>query len=420
MNSDAEELIPFHVLVQPDATESSENASFPQFNRLPTELQIRIIALCPTPTLFRLMHVSSTLRIEAAKLFWANPDTYYHVESEWLFGGGYPGDTYFELSFGTFVQNIELEYSNESNDRVIPLQQEESPSPQDSLLQGFWSTLRRRFPRARKVIINKNWARRFREPDSEINNFLQILASACPPDIDVSVSIREDTMPTLENADTTLPRDLWKRSLHRCMPDGNWTVVTPYPNRAVIFMPMKRFHGPVGEYQKIWHVGARLHLQLITYWYIIIEEIDRYHFGKGRLELFKCPEARCDIYFESAGQWTLHTVRIHGLTSMLDDVVQERRLSMLPSEVKERLERHKDCIMRKDDELVKEIGRIQHEWNNEGPEKRSEVESRWMDQLENDEAWATGTEARSSEVWRKFTQEMERYSLNGWIARLQG
>lgn len=415
MTADGEERIPFHAYVQPITTQKS---SFSQFSQLPTEIQFRILAFCSAPALFQLMHVSSTLRIEAAKLFWTDPYTYYLIESDWLFKGGYPGNTHYDLSFLSHIQNVEIEYLQGADFRIDPIRPAGQTDIQHELVSDFWSTFRRRFQRARKVIINQNWVPHLdREPVGLFSHALTALVTACPPDIDVSVSIREDKSPNLDNANISLPKDIWYRSLHRHMPDGGWRKVPLYLDRTTLSMPIKTFHGPVGAYQKVWYWGNKLHLQRIALGFLIIEALDRYHFDDGELEPFSCPVAGCDAYFKRAGQWTLHATRMHRPDLIANEEVTETRLRMVPEELKECFKRHERNLVSKDIELAREVRRIQHEWNKEGPEKRRHVKSAWMNQLENDNAWWTGTEARESELWKRFTRTMAPGWWDGFLSR---
>lgn len=70
------------------------------------------------------MHVSSTLRDEASKLFWAHPDAFFLVESHWLLQGGYPGPTHWDTAFMAYVQNIEIAYEAGMDEEICPLTDE--------------------------------------------------------------------------------------------------------------------------------------------------------------------------------------------------------------------------------------------------------------------------------------------------------
>ena len=67
VTSTGEVCMPFAAYVQPETRLVS--AVFPEFHRLPAELQLRIFQSCSYATLFRLMQVSSATQHEAQKLF---------------------------------------------------------------------------------------------------------------------------------------------------------------------------------------------------------------------------------------------------------------------------------------------------------------------------------------------------------------
>lgn len=85
-----EKRIPFHAYIQSsDGCASSSSSGSTLFNRLPQELQLHILSMCSASSLFQLMRVSSRLRVEASKLFWAKEDAYFLVQTSWLLEGAY-------------------------------------------------------------------------------------------------------------------------------------------------------------------------------------------------------------------------------------------------------------------------------------------------------------------------------------------
>jgi hypothetical protein len=79
MTLEGEERIPFSFYVRPSpatAGSSCQTTSFSHYNALPSELQVYILTFCSAPTLFQLMKVSSGLRADVGKLFWADPEAY--------------------------------------------------------------------------------------------------------------------------------------------------------------------------------------------------------------------------------------------------------------------------------------------------------------------------------------------------------
>ena len=89
------------------------------------EIQLHILAMCSTSTLFQLMHVSSKLRIEVSKLFWAKGDAYFLAEAQWLLDEAYSGHSFWDMDFLTHVQNLEVEYQPVIS-QAICVQQDET------------------------------------------------------------------------------------------------------------------------------------------------------------------------------------------------------------------------------------------------------------------------------------------------------
>jgi hypothetical protein len=79
------------------------------------------------------MHVSSALRADASKLFWANPSAYFLVDAYWLLDRGYPGYQCSDLTFLQNVQNVEIEYEPSTNNDIWPRLGEEMAIRQDRI-----------------------------------------------------------------------------------------------------------------------------------------------------------------------------------------------------------------------------------------------------------------------------------------------
>ncbi|KAH7076790.1 hypothetical protein BKA63DRAFT_510779 [Paraphoma chrysanthemicola] len=89
MTLHGEERVPFHAYVQHRQPVAS-GIFFPLFSILPAELHLRILSFCSPQVLFQVMRVSSALRVEASKLFWAHREAYVQVPTSWLLSGAYP------------------------------------------------------------------------------------------------------------------------------------------------------------------------------------------------------------------------------------------------------------------------------------------------------------------------------------------
>jgi hypothetical protein len=46
------------------------------------------------------------------------------------------------------------------------------------------------------------------------------------------------------------------------------------------------------------------------------------------------------------------------------------------------------------------------DWNEEGEERRKEMEQEFLQQLENDADWATGEQAVDHQIWKNFIRVM--------------
>lgn len=246
-----EERIPFHIYVQCGSVQpysSSQISSFPGFQRLPTELQLRILALCTAPSLIQTMRIPM-LRVECEKLFRADPNTYYLIEAHWLFKGGRLGHTSYDLSFMHYAQNIEIEYDVCSDDTIGPIRDDVLEIDHEKA-QEFWKTFRSRFPRAKRVVVNQNWeSSSIRYLDDEpVTCCLKVLIESCPVELDVLAFVLME-VGSGGSRRTALPAPTnWHRKLYRLDDDGVWNdVTTTQCERKTILMPPKRFKGPLGD-----------------------------------------------------------------------------------------------------------------------------------------------------------------------------
>ncbi|KAF1959626.1 hypothetical protein CC80DRAFT_590831 [Byssothecium circinans] len=406
MTPDGEERIPFHSYVQSNTVQphsSSQTSSFPDFNQLPVELQLRILAFCSAPTLYQIMR-TPMLRTEAAKLFWADPNTYYLIEAHWLFGGGHSGYTCYDLSFMAYAQNVEIEYDVSSDDKIGPITDDVLELDYEKARE-FWKTFQTRFPRAKRVVVNQNWeSLSIRQHDDEpVACCLKVLIETCPVEINVlafvlvevsSGGCKRTALPVANN---------WHRVLYQLAEDGGWVKVTASGfERKTILMPPKKFHGPVGEFEGLKYECGRIQLQEMGLGALAIEALDRHYFDKEDPEPFHCPVSGCDVYFEKAGQWTQHAAEAHST-----DLIVKSRFDILPNALQPIFEERKNNLEQEGKAAKWKSGKIYKDWNEEGGEKRRELERGWIYQLENDEAWDTGGKGTESKLWKWFTTVMD-------------
>jgi hypothetical protein len=249
-----EKRTPFYSYVRPGLAITpvpGQVSLFPGFGKLPTELQIHVLSYCPARTLFQVMRVSSMLRVEAAKLFWANSDAWFVAEFEWLYQyEGYSGHTFWDVTFMNHVQQVELQYGS---DMVRPRRHLKAKA----MVQNFWQNFRRRFPNAKRVTINQNWeVSPTQDSPGPVAQLLGEIVDNCPAAINISVLVSEKSRLLIDgdddnNDDDVPPAKRWQRTLYRRTMEGGWSELQPEHNRTTLLMPAKQFNGPIGEFKRI-------------------------------------------------------------------------------------------------------------------------------------------------------------------------
>jgi hypothetical protein len=407
MTTAGEALIPFSAYVQSSGTCTAipRHSITPRgFYQLPEEIQLYILAVCSTSTLFHLMHVSAKLRIEASKLFWAKEDAYFSVEAHWLLHGAYSGHSYWDMAFLAQVQNVEVEYTPTTSKSICPQQEDGTISIQQNLITAFWATLKGRIPNVKKVILNQNEENiGFGDETKYLPLAIQLLLQACPQDIEVSVLFLEKKQEAaLDEAVTTDWRTAtWQRCLYQQTRAGVWDKRKSDRLRQTIMMPPKQFKGPVGRfiefrYQCYWNIP----LQRFGLWPLMVEALDRHHFDMGRNESFCCQLAGCTAYFTRAGEWTVHAAEVH---------YQEwrRLMEILPNDsVGADLRERNRALDRKTTEVQENFKEMKEAWKIGDEATRDEIQRSWMEQLASDAAWETREKGEKSKLWLGYMEDL--------------
>jgi hypothetical protein len=401
MTISGEERVPFHAYVQPDSMSGyALECSSPAFNLcgLPVELQYQILAFCSPSTLFQLMHVCSTLRKEAIKLFWKNANAYFLIEARWLLEGAYPGTTSWDMTFLRYVEHLEVEYPLLTNNTMYRQPYEVPLHVRKDRVTLFWENLQLRFPRVTRVIFNHNDRRKFYEehirPPS-VPLALQLLLQACPPSINASALVLESQTSTSNASIAHTPTLTWYRPVYQFrIGSGMWEKSGLDPNHMTVFMPAKQFQGPVGKFKKIeylWHY--KIDLQRRGLWPLMVEARDRYHFDNRQHQPFSCLLPECNAYFNRPGLWIAHAAKVHL------EIREETLLGVLPTSLRLEFTKRIDELERKKEALQDSYRRIKASWCSREEKKDRTLEHSWVQQLENDESWHMGEQTEESERW---------------------
>lgn len=407
MTRDGEKRTPFYDYVRPSGVRTAgprHSATTCRFQHLPEEVQLYILTMCSASTLFQLMHVSSKLRIEASKLFWAKENAYFLVESQWLLNEAYPGDSFWDMAFPARVQNVEVEYSPETSNEICLRQDEGGVEIQRNLITAFWVTLKRRFPSVTRVILNQNEENtRPMYKNEPFPPALQLLVRACPTEIKVSVLFLEKKkQEVLDRAETIDWRTAtWQRSQFWQTSSGEWDKRKPDECRQTILMPPKQFRGPVGQFGELqYQCYKRIPLQRYGLWPLMVEALDRHYFDEGRNEAFSCLLPSCTAYFSLAGDWPLHAAKVH---------YQEWQslLEILPStSVGFYIRERSQALDKKTREVQAQFKEIRDTWFRDDETTQRAIQRSWMEQLNSDPAWETKGTGTNSSLWEDFMEEL--------------
>ena len=141
-----------HVRIGPT---THTNATFPQFQNLPAELQLQILSNCDRVTVWSIMRASPNLRKEARAAFWSDSNIWYPVDGFWLWNGGFAGDTDHDMHFLKLVQQVEITFHRIKDVWDRESLQDRQPELMDEFLETFWRIFKELYPNAVKVVISE-------------------------------------------------------------------------------------------------------------------------------------------------------------------------------------------------------------------------------------------------------------------------
>ncbi|KAH4034364.1 hypothetical protein HBI56_095730 [Parastagonospora nodorum] len=342
------------------------------------ELQIHVLSSCSPCMLFQMMRVSSPLRFEASRLFWAHPEAYFEVSGAWLIAGAYSGHTFIDLSFLRYVENVLVECDAATERQIGPVHDGVMVIRQDRIT-AFWDSLLKRCPNAKQVIINSCWAPR--SPDTEtrpVPRIWDMLVRHAPLQINTFAFIAEKVTKnsTARPSHLLSPTQEWQRSLYQPLACGSWRHVQSGRLWKTILPPTKLFNGP---------------RQQDGLWMLMIEALDRHCYHKGENKPFSCPSVNLAV----------HTVEMH-----YNDWIAVNRFGILPVKVKREFEQQERALKEQSTQIIQSARHIQDSRISQDGARQKEIERRWIAQLENDSTWDTGTTPRVSRLWIDFVQQM--------------
>ncbi|KAJ4987899.1 hypothetical protein SVAN01_06629 [Stagonosporopsis vannaccii] len=304
------------------------------------------------------MHSSQHTRIEAKKLFFSDPQAWYHVDAHWLLRGGYPAHSKYDLDFLACVEHLDVDFDwmyegtwmAQEGSREWGGTEAEAVAMafggMDELIQDFWRTVSCRLPKLKHIILCDDKDR-----------------SEAPDDIQV---------PPLMYRKTENEEELWQRvNDKRSTNTITWQLCIDHPKPDVL-PPYKVWRGPVGMHEDSYARFCDVAYQRKAIRVHRIPAMERSHFY-GLHKPFICPAADCDALFEQPEEYTSHAIETkHDLIVQLPEYIESAF-----AENNKRFDRLA--------EIARDLERPFLEWwGNYGSEKRRVAEKELMYQLEHD------------------------------------
>ena len=382
--------MPFSRFVSLTEPTKTLGGTFTPFLQLPTELQFRVIGFCDASTLYQLMHTSRNTRLEARKLFIANPDAWYCVDAKWISRGCYPGDASYDMHFFPLVKQLEVRFHRMDADywlwyhyvtgetveyEATEMSERDGRDTErlEVCLKDFWLRLHTHFPQVARVVIQDSHC--LRPPSVLPPEIFKKVAMMCNRSTEVILSLVD--VPDRRNRRGQ--RRLWSQDPNNSKVGSavNWKENTAHLHPRIT-LPKKMFRGPIGvhEYRCYKYEQHRAFEYLRTIRFIAAVEKD--HFVT-RYSPFQCLAPYCSVSFNQPGEYTCHIIR-HKDHQKYTVTPEQYTTIFADADAKlGLLEREETAAMKA----------VIAEWGSEGTERRTAAEAAAVQQVANDPHYAS-------------------------------
>lgn len=391
--------IPFSHFVLPTPAVGSSGRDFPQFSQLPAELQLRILPFCDDQTLSQLMHTSSTFRSNANKLFFSSLDTWYCINADWISEGCLPGDTIYDVQFLPMVEQLEVQFEGIDEDYWLlnycitgdtegfqyESEEEDGVAAQlEQCFHDFWQRLHAQFPRVVRVMLQCNdfW----RPPCDSPPEIFKQLARTCGNHTEISFSLLK-TWKKVGYQNRQAERSIWHQSPDSMTSDTTEWEESLHELKPRVMLPVKEFRGPLGAYQC--SIYRRLQCLYFRHTIVVmlIAATERHHFLRQNSP-FQCPAPRCSVVFSLPGEFTSHVI---SNSRHREHIVPLEQYSLLFDKADARLE-----ALKHNANKAEQV--FQHQWGQNGTERRIATEQAALQQVASDVLYASEKSGYGSHI----------------------
>lgn len=373
--------------------------TFTQFLQLPAELQFRVIGFCDIPTLYQLMHTSQTIRLEARKLFIANPDAWYCVDADWISRGCYPGDASYDMQFFPLVEQLEVQFrrmdsefwlldysvagaADQDEEELMSEEDDRATERLEVCLKDFWLRLHSHFPRVIRIVI-------------QCSDFLRP-PSALPPEIfkKVAVLCNQSTEVILSLLDIPdrhnrrAERRVWYRDpYNRTIGSAIEWKEDKTQLHPRIMLPKKMFQGFIGTYEYYSYKREQYCAFQYTKTISLIAAVENDHFV-ARYSPLQCLAPYCSVWFNHPGEYTYHMIRYGN----------HRKFIVTPEQYKTLFADADARLALLEREYIAAWETLRNEWGDYGTERREVTVTAAVQQVANDPFYASKKPGHDSYV----------------------
>lgn len=369
---------------------------FPQFLRLPTDIQLIIYECCDAATLFQLMRTCSRTRAGAVKIFWADrPEAHwYHCNDYELFEyrlGQHP-IIRFCPEFASRITRVEIDlirleiFFVETDDSI----EGRKPVSVVDKAQVFWRRVEMVFPAVRRIVLTGCWpGPQLPPPEVELDGAyhqIELVVQQAPPSISVQIAFDDGFRPVGAVNTRSGPRfTLWQVASGL---EPRWQIVHEEWTPTRVLLPPRNFDSrPLGRCLTMYQKFDAIWLEEQGLAWLTRESHARYAVAGA----ITCPHPDCTLTFAGRRTWARHlTDSSHDRRRCPTGDVQLRYSEHMPAVELAVLKERKQRV----DVLYRQVKQIQLElqaaWGERGTEQRRQFEADFFAQLREENLVAPG------------------------------
>jgi hypothetical protein len=298
-------LVPFSALMEQPTGINPALENLSGIFKLPEEIQLMILNFCDPATLFTgVMRSSSRLRSLAISAFWSHEAVWYLLSATEILltiGSSYSKNQC--VDFMRHIEQVDVIFEMQATYFCCrqPVDDNDQPLKDNPEVQGskrFWEKLVNLCPSVKLVVLSsmEQYGLPYVSKSPDFRDF-EVVVRNRPANIKVFASALVQKKDYLQS---------WERCLFRLERRSKWTLIERPWKRHRVVPPKQQVTELLGRLvQQKWK-GRELTCRTRALREMRKEVYESYHFGGQTHTPFVCPDARCDVEFKMAGEYTIH------------------------------------------------------------------------------------------------------------------